>query len=386
MKKSRNLRLATSFALASAWFGTHCGSGFAAGTQATSFWVKFGAWAFVLPIISGALMGLVAHWEWAFCQAFKTYDYKSFADKLFHPYEKVFGNIYVVLFLGIMVMGVSAVFAGAGSLLQTMFGIPYELGVVMIIAITVLLTIFGSKVLMNSAAILSIILIVVISIVTLTGIVARHDRLTEIAVSWETNFSVWDALWSAVLYGSFQSTILGSTVNIADNLKTRKDAKVSAVIGFVMNGLMMVAITYMLLGWYPGIEQEELPVLSALETLSTPFLKPLYSLMLLLAFITTAITCIGSILKRVEGYGAKRIPNLTLRRGLYSFLLIMLCFGISQFGLLTIISKGYSAIGYLGILFVVIPILFIAPRKIKKHSRVSDDTAMAERGEIGKAK
>lgn len=217
-------------------------------------------------------------------------------------------------------------------------------------------------------------------------IVARHDRLTEIAVSWETDFSVWDALWSAVLYGSFQSTILGSTVNIADNLKTRKDAKVSAVIGFVMNGLMMVAITYMLLGWYPGIEQEELPVLSALETLSTPFLKPLYSLMLLLAFITTTITCIGSILKRVERYGAKRIPNLTLRRGLYSFLLIMLCFGISQFCLLTIISKGYSAIGYLGILFVVIPILFIAPRKIKKHSRVSDDTAMAESGEIGKAK
>lgn len=155
------------------------------------------------------------------------------------------------------------------------------------------------------------------------------------------------------------------TINISDSLETPREAKVAAWIGFLMNGLMMVAITYLLLGWYPDITQEQLPVLSVLKELGIPILMPLYSVMLLLAFITTAITCIGSILKRVEGYGAGKIPNITVRRGLYSLLIIMACFGIAQFGLLAIIKRGYSVIGYLGIPFVIIPILLVAPRKIQ---------------------
>lgn len=365
MKAKQTLRFMVSFALASAWFGTHCGSGFATGAQATSFWVKYGAQSIFLPIVSAVIMALVAYWEWSFCQTFKVYDYKAFSNQLFHPHERIFGRIYVVLFLGIMIMGVSAVFAGAGSLLEDMFGIPYVLGVIIIIAITVLLTVFGSKILMNSTAVLSVILVGVITVVTVFGIAEQADRIREIAVTWETEASLFSAVWSALLYASFQCTILGSTINISDSLETPREAKVAAWIGFLMNGLMMVAITYLLLGWYPDITQEQLPVLSVLKELGIPILMPLYSVMLLLAFITTAITCIGSILKRVEGYGAGKIPNITVRRGLYSLLIIMACFGIAQFGLLAIIKRGYSVIGYLGIPFVIIPILLVAPRKIQ---------------------
>lgn len=113
MKAKQTLRFMVSFALASAWFGTHCGSGFATGAQATSFWVKYGAQSIFLPIVSAVIMALVAYWEWSFCQTFKVYDYKAFSNQLFHPHERIFGRIYVVLFLGIMIMGVSAVFAGA---------------------------------------------------------------------------------------------------------------------------------------------------------------------------------------------------------------------------------------------------------------------------------
>lgn len=355
------------FALASAWFGTHCGSGFATGAQATSFWVRYGAWAFILPWISIGLMGVVAYWEWNFCQTFKTYDYRYFANKLFHPYERIFGMIYSTLFLGIMVMGVSAVFAGAGELLSSMFAIPFVLGVAIIIGITILLTIFGSKILLRAASVLSLILIVIITIVTIIGLTRQGSHVVEIASTWETDYSMASAIFSAILYGSFQCTILGATINISDGLQSTKDSKIAAWLGIIMNGFMMVLVTYMLLGWYPDINGETLPVLSILKEIGIPILQTLYSLMLLLAFITTAITCIGSILKRVEGIGVEKIENITVRRGIYSFIIIMICFAISQFGLLAIIRQGYSAIGYLGIPFVIIPILLIAPRKIKKE-------------------
>lgn len=369
MENKKKVSLGTCFALASAWFGTHCGSGFASGAQATSFWVKYGAWALIMPIVSVIIMAIVAGIQWELCRLKKAYNYRLFGNALFEPHDKIFGTIYEILFLAIMIMGVSAVFAGAGSLLNSWLGIPYVLGVVITIGITVLLTMFGSKLLLRSASALSTILIVVITICTIYGMTSSGSRLVEVATNWETGGSFGAALWSAILYASFQCIIVGSSHNLSRELKTTADSKLSAIIGFLMNGAMMVLLSYMLLSFYPAVISETLPVYSALETLGIPWLSWAYSLMLFLAFITTAITCIGSIVTRFENYGAKAIKNDTARRFTYSLLLIILCFFIAQVGLLNIIKLGYTAVGYLGIPFVILPTLFVGiPKIIKLHN------------------
>lgn len=127
----------------------------------------------------------------------------------------------------------------------------------------------------------------------------------------------------------------------------------------------MILMSYMLLCYYPDVNTEQLPVLAAVSNLGIPMLETVYSIMVFLAFMTTAITCIGAILKRLEGFGSDKITNITTRRALYSTVLILICFGIAQFGLLAIISKGYTAVGYLGIPFVIIPTLYVGTKKIK---------------------
>lgn len=367
--KKKNVGIALSFGLASAWFGTHCGSGFATGAQAVSFWTSYGAYAIFLPIISIALMGAVAYIQWEFCRLYKTYDYRSYSNKLFEPYDKVFATIYEILFIGIMVMGVSAVFAGAGSLISDSLGLPYPLAVALVILLVMLVNMFGSKVLLSTASILSIILIGVIVIVCVFGFRSEGARLGEIVSNWETDSSLFKAILSGVLYGSFQCLILGATTNISEGLKSAKDTKLSAFFGILMNGLMMVLLTYMLLCYYPDINAEPLAVMAVINQINVPFLKTLYTIMIFLAFITTAITCIGSILKRVEPFGEAKVKNITVRRGLYSFIIIMICFGIAQFGLLNIIKMGYSAVGYLGIPFVIIPTLTVGVSKIRKEKK-----------------
>lgn len=111
---------------------------------------------------------------------------------------------------------------------------------------------------------------------------------------------------------------------------------------------------------------ETLPVLAVLNAMGKPWLASAYSFMLLLAFLTTAISCIGSRVSRLENVGKKQLPNDNARRFVISLVIILVCFGIAQFGLLNIIKKGYNAVGYLGIPFVIIPTLFIAPGKIRK--------------------
>ena len=157
---------------------------------------------------------------------------------------------------------------------------------------------------------------------------------------------------------------MGATVNLTGGLQSGKDSKVGAILGFIMNCAMMVLLTYMLLAFYPQTTGETLPVLAVLNTMNKPWLANAYSLMLLLAFLTTAISCIGSLVSRLEPVGKKAIQNDNARRFVISLVIILVCFGIAQFGLLNIIKKGYNAVGYLGIPFVIIPTLFIAPRKI----------------------
>lgn len=362
----KKVSFATCFALASAWFGTHCGSGFATGAQATSFWVKYGAHAVYLPVISAVIMAVVAGIMWEICRRYQTKNYREFANVLFAPYEKVLATIYEILFIGIMVMGVSAVFAGAGSLLQTWLGIPYVLGVIITIGLTILLTMFGSKVILNSASILSTILIVVITICTIIGMGSPKAHLGTVVSEWQTEFNALPAIWSAILYASFQCVILGATTNLVGGLKTDKDSKTAAWIGFLMNGAMMVLLTLMLLAFYPETTEETLPVLAALQTMGMPWLSSAYSLMLFLAFLTTAISCIGSLVTRFEVLAGNVIKKDTVRRFVFSAVIIAICFGIAQFGLLNIIKKGYNAIGYLGVPFVILPVLIVGPKRIKQ--------------------
>lgn len=132
-----------------------------------------------------------------------------------------------------------------------------------------------------------------------------------------------------------------------------------------MNCAMMLLMTYMLLSFYPETTGETLPLLAALEQMGIPWLVKAYSCMLLLAFITPAISCTGSLTSRFEVFARGTIKNEKARRVVITLVIILICFGIAQFGLLNIIKKGYNAIGYLGIPFVILPVLFVAPRKIR---------------------
>lgn len=364
--RTKSRSFAACFALASAWFGTHCGSGFATGAQATSFWVKYGAHAIYLPIISAVIMAIVAGIIWELSRVRRAANYRQFGDALFQPYDKIFGTIYEALFISIMVMGVSAELAGGGELLHDTLHIPYLLGVAIIAAVITFLIMFGSKVVLRFASVISNVLVIVITVSTIVCLSSSQAHLGRVIHNWETAYNAPAAIWSAILYASFQCVILGATVNLSQGLTRKENSRLAALLGFVMNCAMMLLMTFMLLAFYPETTEAELPLLAALNSVGIPWLRTAYSAMLLIAFITPGISCVGSLTSRFEVFVRGVIKHEKGRRVLVSLLIILICFGIAQFGLLNIIKKGYNAVGYLGIPFVIIPTLFIAPGKIRK--------------------
>ncbi len=60
--KSLKNSWAMGFTVASVWFGTHVGGGFASGNQVIGYFAKFGGWpALVYPILSMGILAILMH-------------------------------------------------------------------------------------------------------------------------------------------------------------------------------------------------------------------------------------------------------------------------------------------------------------------------------------
>ncbi len=364
--KNRKALLISSFAVGSTWFGTHAGSGFATGSQGLIYYVRFGASVIVANLLAVTIMGIFAYSVWDFCRIYKTYDYRSFYNKLYAPYDNIFATAFELIYLTQMTMAMGGVFAGGGELISNILGVPFLVGAVIITFVVFITTVYGVDLLVKAASFLSTLLIIVLTIITLAGIMAKWDVIKSILVFGYSEVTWGAALLSAVTYASFQCTLVGATTSITQGITSNKEAKLSAVFGFLFNGVMMIMISVMMLGYTPDILDQVLPVFYVITDLNIPFLRVAYSAMLLLAFITTGITLVFSIISRFEKYGSKLIPELGTRRKVFTFIYILICYAVSLAGLPAIVQKGYGAVGYIAIPLVMIPTIVVSYIKRKK--------------------
>jgi uncharacterized membrane protein YkvI len=57
---------------------------------------------------------------------------------------------------------------------------------------------------------------------------------------------------------------------------------------------------------------------------------------------------------------------------------MIVCTGVSVLGLTTLVVKGYGALGYVGLFFVVIPELTIGTMKIRKNAALRKQKGIVE--------
>ena len=118
---------ATAFSVASVWFGTHVGGGFATGNQAIQYYVQYGWMASFLPMIAMGILALVLKEAMTMATTRNMYTYKEVFTELWAPYTKLEITMEIFNFV-IILAAVGSAIAGAASLL-TNYGIPYGVAV-----------------------------------------------------------------------------------------------------------------------------------------------------------------------------------------------------------------------------------------------------------------
>jgi uncharacterized membrane protein YkvI len=377
MMKRKMIALPAAIGVAAVWFGSHAGGGFATGRQEVEFFVQFGWHSIWIGMLSMLIMGTAIFFGLELARTHKTYDYKSFFKKLYAPYEIVFANLWDLLYLYATLLGAAVAIAGASDLIHQSLHIPYGIAVILIGSILLLFTIFGAGLVRNASAAMSAFIIGALLIVTILGIKLGAANLGNVIKQKATTAGFDKILWKALLYGAFQSVLIAPIVSVSETLKTRKHTFQAAFYGFFINGSMLTLVCIMLLSFYPTVIKENLPVYFVTNQMGHQWLFVLYSLILFFALISTGVGLIFGVVKRFETTWTKEtaiFKNVRIKRITICITCLLISAGISLFGLTAIVAKGYGSLGLFALFLNIIPLLIIAPIKIRKARAAKKET------------
>lgn len=383
---------AAAFTVASVWFGTHVGGGFASGNQVVSYFAQYGLYAALFPIIAMGILALVMYTVMKFAKLSGFTNYKdTFAALYPKPWMEVFFEIFYIV---ILLAAVAAAVAGAGEVLANFIGADYSvvgtkiLFNLIIVAVLIVLSIFGVKLVIAASTVLSIAILISTAAVVIAGVAADFDAisaklLAENALEAANYVSnPGEAIWRGIIvYAAFQCVSIPAMIAAGEGL-TLKGIKRANILGWLMNGLALAASAGMLSRWYPLLKALQdggvqgfttaasgIPNQSVLTLVGIKWLMAIFSILLFSAFVSTSVTLVFTMIQRFQGYCfPNTIKNEKVRGVIVGVIVIGICFAISLLGLGNIIKYAYGYDGYYAILVIFLPVLIWGLPKVKKLS------------------
>ena len=354
--------------IATTWFGMHCGSGFATGTQYIIYYSAYGWMAIFMPLITWTLMAVCFYFVFEYTRRERIQSYKEYAEKV---YIRKLAFLFVILLdlwsLFAQILGEAGILAGCGSLFEQM-GINYWVGVIAGVIVVLCAVIFGATVVMKVSTALTAGLVICIAILGFVGCAANFDNFKAVLGQrmFPEDKTFFDALKGAFTYAGVQIGSIFALIPLAYSLPSHKDSKKAAFGGAALNVIMLMILGLVMIANYPVLQGETLPVLTALENLGVPGLTWIYRVMLFLALVSTGIGCGFAIVSRFTPYLVKWGLNEKLAGAIIAIVLMAIGVFGSKFGLVAIFSKGYGLLSKMAWPLGILTALIVLPIRLSK--------------------
>jgi len=354
-------------------FTTQFGGGFASGAQIYSYFINYGIWGLVLPLLSQFLLAFFFWYGLRYAYSHKTYDYRAFGDSFYGKYKVLFSNLYEITYLILIATATSAAFATGGSTLNSLFGIPYWLCTLVVGAFIFIISLYGTNIVRKCASTLSVLIIIGLVIVLVPNIVVQFGTIAEsvgrlaageLPVSSTESGLLGAALKSAILYFAFQLPSIGLMYQHTEPLTDIKQVDRAALYMFLCNFIaMMLSIIGMLaIAFKPELEGASVPMLVLVQNgVGAGILTPIISILIILGAVSTGVNMIAGIVARTVNAlerrmdESKRTQGHMIRSAVAALIFTVGVWAISQVGLMAIVKKGYAYLGYAGFISVLIP-------------------------------
>lgn len=370
-RKSSEMPLAMGLAFVA--FTTQFGGGFASGAQIYQYFINYGVWCLVLPLLTQGLYALFFWYGMRYSYKHKVYDYRSVSNSFYGKYKNIMSNVYEICYLIMIGTASAAAFATGGSTINQLLGIPYWLCTLLVASFIFVIALFGTHLVRKVASTLSILIICGLLMVLIPNIIVQFPIIIDnigkmmqghTSILASTNPSFKGALWMAVLYFFFQLPSVSVMYQHMEDVHTVKEINRSAILIFIFNFLAMELSIIGLLAvvFLPALKDASVPMLVMVQNgIGSFVLTPIISILIILGSISTAVNMISGIVTRcvnqLEKNKKTNERSHLIHNAIFTFIFTFLAFSIAQFGLMTVVVKGYAYLGYAGCISLFIPML-----------------------------
>ena len=337
------------------------GGGYATGRELVEFFLLLGPKNGILGmIVSMIIWCVVLACTFELSRQFRSYDYRSFLIKILGR-----GWIfYEITYLIGLVLVISVLGSASGNLVMEVLDLPTITGTIVMILMVGVLSFFGSRIIEAFLSYWSIFLYLVFIILviwinsTYGNQISNNFSLTEESAPWLKN---------GIMYAAYNVGPVAAILFCLTSIKTRKEALISGGLAGIIAIIPGFMIFYSLVSFYPNINQEIIPVNFLLDKIGSNSFKFIFQLILFGTFIETGVGLIHGFNERISNWlKSDRGKELSrISRFIISILLLIISIFIAEkFGLVDLIKNGYGTLTWAYWIVFVIPVLFVAFKKM----------------------
>ena len=336
--------------------GSFLGAGFVSGQEIMQFFGVFGNKGIIGMILAIILFGLFGY---MFMFIAKTEKITSINQIILGDGKSILhyflSGISLLFLFGVTVI----MLAGAGSLLNELFGIPYFAGSALLTIILACLSLKGIKGILIISQIVVPVLLVLVVIVSLWAMMTFQPMASAGSISTAGNPLLGN--WFLAMLSFFSYNILASLAVLApaaQRIPDMKTTKRGIILGAVQLLLMFACILISLQRFFGYVADADFPM-QALAGQIHPILGGAYALLLLSAMFNGALACMFGA--TVQMFGEVHQKKMTIL-GLWG-----IAFVCSLAGFKELISVIFPVCGYA--YFIAMPITVCRFLKVRHGTR-----------------
>lgn len=359
------------FGLGALMFGTYCGANMASGVYASQYIVPLGGgWAWVWLAVFCVIMSFFCILGLNVARAYKASNYNTFylalwgqnkpdANPVFKTIVTVFFDIYTTLFGMVTVSATIALFS---QLMNSLFGIPSTVASIGGVLLFALLTINGAGFLRKFNGVMTITLLISLIAILIAVVGIRGDVLAARMGNFNEgpNWGLTTVSGHASMFLAYclTTSTWGATLsNYGDRLRGKKDVVGSGIMIGVMVTLLFVMTGIIVLPFMPELAADSAPILTICQKNLPMVLTAVYWVVVVFSVVSTAPSFTFNFSNRWVTLWKGEKVSQKMKFFVLSGSYLLVCWIISNIGLIAIVQKGYTLLGKVALPTIVLPLL-----------------------------
>ena len=368
-----NLKFREKFGIASTHFGGLLGAGTASGVSIAGYFVTKGGWmSLFFPWVTIILMFIIYYFG---IQISRLKNFEKYNEVLSYAYGDLkkfltpLGEIAVIYNL---MFSLALAFSGGGVLLNQFTKIPVIFGVIVISLICIIISFYGLDFLNKIQSFMTFGMLLILFLAYIPALIKGFPNLIEtISNGWMPEGASFGRgfYWAFADTASYASFLAIYMLNVKKFSNT-KEVKSTLTLGALMCSTALWLPALVLLSYTDAVSQE-IPTMYIMQNvIKFRGTTVAYTVLLMLAFISTGASCLAAMSDRFSVYIPKSISKPSSRTLLICIIVSIISILIAQSGIRSVFNLFTPIGNVLSLTLLAIPLLFILPVKYRKDKRL----------------